>query len=137
MPIWLLGAWRFIRPLMPYIAAALVVLGLLSAYGHREYGRGKHSRDAEVARITQDRDTHAANERILQAALDRQNAAVVALKTEADQRVAAGQKAVAEVRKANQSLQTQAEMLRRSGNKAVPKDRPCVPSPALVMVGKI
>jgi len=51
MPIWLLGAWRFIRPLMPYIAAALVVLGLLSAYGHREYGRGKHSRDAEVSAL--------------------------------------------------------------------------------------
>jgi hypothetical protein len=50
MPV-LLIAWRFLRPLMPYIAAALVVLGLLSAYGHREYGRGKHSRDAEVAAL--------------------------------------------------------------------------------------
>lgn len=47
----LLMAWRLLRPLLPYIAAVLAVLGLLSAYGHREYGRGKHSRDAEVSAL--------------------------------------------------------------------------------------
>lgn len=47
----LLIIWRFAKPLLPYIAAILVVVGLLSAYGHREYGRGSHSRDAEVAAL--------------------------------------------------------------------------------------
>ena len=46
MPVLLL-IWRFAKPLLPYIAVILFVVGLLSAYGHREYGRGK---TAEVAK---------------------------------------------------------------------------------------
>jgi len=48
----LLVIWRFARPLMPYIAAALFLAGLLSAYGHREYKRGSASRDAEVSALS-------------------------------------------------------------------------------------
>jgi hypothetical protein len=47
---WLV-AWRLVRPFLPYIAAAMIVAALLSAYGHREYGRGADSRNAEVAAL--------------------------------------------------------------------------------------
>lgn len=137
MPVWLAIAWRFLRPLLPYIAVALAVLAIVSAYGHREYQRGFHKRDGEVAAITRDRDTHASNERILQGALDRQNAAVSALKADGDKRTSDGKTALAAVVRANLTLKQQSDALRKSGSTPRPKDWPCVPSETLVSLGKL
>jgi hypothetical protein len=45
--------WKLAKPLLPYIAGLLILAGLLSAYGHRQYERGSHSRDAQVATLAQ------------------------------------------------------------------------------------
>lgn len=137
----LLIAWRFLRPLMPYIAVALAVLGLLSAYGHREYGRGKAH---EVAKYQPVMDrallnirTLKANQVALLAAIARQNAAVDGLKAAGDKRTADGKTALADAQRANLTLKQQADALRKSGSAPRPKDWPCVPSDGLVSLGKL
>lgn len=135
MPV-LLIIWRLAKPLLPYIAVALVVLGLLSAYGHREYGRGRTSRDGEVAAIKRDRDTALSNARVLQGALDTQSAAVSALKADGDKRVLDGKAALVAAQRANEGLSEQAAALRKSAGRKV-DDTPCPISDTLAKVGAI
>jgi len=132
----LLVFWRFIRPLMPYIAAALFLAGILSAYGHREYKRGSASRDAEVAREKARGDGYLANQIKLTEALNHQNAAVAALKVEGDQRVSDGKKALSEAQRANHGLIEQRDALRKSGARKV-DSTPCPISDTLKTVGSI
>lgn len=128
--------WRLAKPFMPYIAAALVVLGLLSAYGRREYGDGRTSRDGEVAAIKRDRDTALSNARVLQGALDTQSAAVSALKADGDKRVLDGKAALVAAQRANEGLSEQAAALRKSAGRKV-DDTPCPISDTLAKVGAI
>ena len=141
MPVWLapfaLKASGFLKRYWPYILATLALVAVYLWIDHRGYQRGFHSRDTEVARITQDRDTYKENAATLQASLDRQNAAVSALKADADKRAQEGAKARDQARRANAGLLEQAEALRKSGGKTMPKDWPCVPSADLVKVGKL
>lgn len=134
--LWLLRALGFLKPFMPYIAAVLILSGLLSAYGHREYARGSHSRDAEVAGLTAQRDGYKANQDKLTAALNRQNTAVDALKKEGDQRASDGKAALVDARKANQSLKEQADALRKSAGRKV-DNTPCPVSDTLKQAGGI
>lgn len=53
MPIWLIGAWKFVRPFLPYILSALAVIALLYGAYSWAWERGAHSRDAEVSALTQ------------------------------------------------------------------------------------
>jgi hypothetical protein len=48
-----IAIWKLAKPFLPYIAGVLIVASLLSAYGHRQYERGSHSRDAQVATLIQ------------------------------------------------------------------------------------
>jgi hypothetical protein len=120
-----------------WVAAALFVAGLLSAYGHREYGRGSHSRDAEVSGLTAQRDGYKANQDTLTAALNRQNAAVAALKADGDKRVADGKTALAKAKRENAGLSDQANALRKSAGRKIGADDPCVISNTLGNMGAI
>ena len=136
MPAWL--TWTALKGLpWKWIGLGLAIVALILWIDHRGYRRGFHSRDTEVARITQDRDTYKANAATLQGALDRQNAAVTALKADADKRTQEGVKALEQARKANAGLLAQAEALRKSAGIKYGKDDPCVISDALVRAGKI
>ena len=137
MPAWVLSGWRFIKPFAPYIGIAVAAFAAwLIAVNHGKSVQRENDQ-AEIAAITRDRDTHASNERLLQGALDRQNAAMSALKADADRRAQEGVKALEEARKANAGLLEQAERLRKSAGLKYGKDDPCVISDALVRAGKI
>jgi len=137
MPIWLLSAWRILKPFAPYIGIAVAALAAwLIAVNHGKSVQ-REKDQAEIAAITRDRDTHASNERLMQGALDRQNAAVGALKADADKRTKEGVKALEQVRRQNAGLLAQAERLRKSAGKPIPKDWPCVPSADLAGIGTI
>jgi len=137
MPIWLLSAWRFIKPFVPYIGIAVAALAAwLMAVNHGKSVQ-REKDQAEIAAITRDRDTHASNERLLQGALDHQNAALSALKADADKRKQEGAKALEQVRRQNAGLLAQADALRKSAGLKYGKDDPCVISDALVRAGKI
>ena len=41
--------FALIRPFLPYIAGALIIIGLVIGIDHRGYQRGLHRRDAEIA----------------------------------------------------------------------------------------
>lgn len=115
----------------------LAIVGVWIAGDVHGHHAQKHSDEAQIARITQDRDTHASNERVLQGALDRQNAAVSALKADGDKRTSDGKTALAAAQRANLTLKQQADALRKSGSTPRPKDWPCVPSDGLISLGKI
>lgn len=136
MPLWLLSAWRFLKPLMPYIAVVLVVAGLLSAYGHREYGRGVASQQAKTAAEHARAEGFLANQIALTAALNRQNEAVAALRKEGDQRKADGKAALEAVQRANASLSAKVDALRKSAGRKVDAT-PCPTSEALQKVGAV
>lgn len=78
-----------------------------------------------------------ANQETLTAALNRQNAAVVALKVDGDKRVADGKTALAQAQRVNAGLSDQAAALRRSAGRKIGKDDPCVISNTLGNVGAI
>lgn len=136
----LLLVWKLARPLLPYIAAALVVLGLLSAYGHREYGRGKAHEIAKyqpvMDRALANIRTLKANQAVLLAAIARQNAAVDAMKAAGDKRVSDGKAALVAARRANQGLTEQADALRKSAGRKL-DGAPCPISETLAKVGEI
>ena len=137
MPIWLLSGWRILKPFAPYIGIALAVLAAwLVAVNHGKSVQREKDR-AEIAAITRDRDTWKADAVTLVRAIDRQNAAVTALKADADKRTQEGTKALEQARKANAGLLAQAEALRKSAGLKYGKDDPCVISDALVRAGKI
>lgn len=136
MPAWL--TWSALRALpWRWIGLGLAVLSLVLWIDHRGYSRGFHKRDAEVANITRDRDTHASNERILQGALARQNAAVAALQADGDKRTAEGKTALQATQKANKPLDDKAKDLRRSATLKPAAGDPCVVSETLAKVGKL
>jgi outer membrane murein-binding lipoprotein Lpp len=127
---------------VPWNLVAKIVLPILALAGiwfagdFHGHAAQKHRDDASIASITRDRDTHAANEATLTAALARQNAAVGALKADSDQRAADGQKARREAQRANQTLQDQAAALRKSGQHKV-EGPACPVSDTLSKIGSI
>jgi hypothetical protein len=78
-----------------------------------------------------------ANQATLTAALNRQNAAVTALKADGDKRVADGKTALAQAQRANAGLSDQASALRKSAGRKIGADDPCVISNTLGNMGAI
>jgi hypothetical protein len=76
------------------IAAAVLVALVWWRIDHAAYDRGRHSRDGEVATVKQSLTTALGNTATLQAALDRQNAAVVAVAADSAKRQQQGQAAL-------------------------------------------
>jgi hypothetical protein len=76
------------------IGAAMLVGLLLWRIDHAAYDRGRHSRDGEVAVVKQSLTTALANTATLQAAIDRQNAAVAAVAADSAKRQQQGQAAL-------------------------------------------
>jgi hypothetical protein len=76
------------------IGAALLVGLLLWRIDHAAYDRGRHSRDGEVATVKQSLTTALGNTATLQAAIDRQNAAVAAGAADSAKRQQQGQAAL-------------------------------------------
>ena len=137
MPIWLLSAWRILKPFAPYIGIAVAALAAwLIAVNHGKSVQREKDR-AEIAAITRDRDTWKADAVTLVRELDRQNAAVTAFKAEAGKRAKEGERSLASTKKATGKIKQQADALSKSGTKDRPKDWPCVPSADLAGIGTI
>ena len=97
LPAWLLFAWRYLKPALPYLAAAAA---LWFAY-HVVYDKGRASRQPEIAALNANLATSKANVTILTASLARQNAATAAAAQQATDAQKAAHDALAAVDKAN------------------------------------
>jgi len=140
MPAWLILSalsklpWR-------WIGLGLAVLALVLFIDHRGYNRGKAHMVAKyqpvLDRALTNMRTLQSNQRILTSAIDRQNAAVVALKVDGDKRVADGKTALAQAQRANAGLSETAAALRKSAGSLRTADPACKVSDALAKVGSI
>ena len=118
----------------PYLIGALVFFGGIYACYSWSWGRGFHSRDIEVAKLTADRDTWKENAAGLSKAIDEQNLAVDAAKADGDARVKQGQAALAAVQRANQGQAATIANLRIEAGKKHTADEPCTASPLVAGV---
>jgi small-conductance mechanosensitive channel len=137
MPVWLgLSAlkalpWKYIGAALAALSLALLIWRAPWAE-HRQKAKDAAALSAEHAKA----EGFRANQMALTAALNHQNEAVTALKSEGVKRVADGTKALQDARKANQSLTEQAAALRRSAGRKVDAT-PCPISETLKQAGEI
>jgi hypothetical protein len=126
-----LTIWSLTKRFWPYLLGAGALIAAYLLIDHTAYQRGSHDRDAEVIRITADRDTAVSNAGMLQTALDEQNTAIAKLKADSDKRTAEGKAALAAAQKANAGLASQAEALRKSAGVSHAAGDPCTISKTL------
>lgn len=110
-----------------WIGGALVILSILIT----TYIAGKRSRNDEVAHLTSRAVEAEASVKRLRADIATQNAAVGAMKAEADDRTRAGLKALAEAQAVNRRQSATVDALRGSSVNVYPEKAPCVVSEAL------
>lgn len=117
-----------------HIGIALAAAAVLFVAYRWAYGRGVHSRDAEVAQITSRATEAEASVKRLRGDIDRQNAAVDALKAEGDKRAAMGAEALRKAQDANKRQSSTIAALRGSAKASYAADAPCDVSAALADV---
>ena len=123
--------WKYIGIGLGILAAVLLVWRAPWAE-HRQKAKDSVALAAEHARA----EGFKANQIALTAALNHQNDAVAALKSEGDKRLADGASALKAAQKANQSLADQAAALRRSAGRKVDAT-PCPISETLKQAGVV
>jgi hypothetical protein len=124
--------WKWIGLGLAILTAALLIWRAPWAE-HRQAAKDAVAWNAEHARA----EGFRANQDTLTAALNRQNAAVAALKVDGDKRVADGKTALAKAQRANAGLSDQANSLRKSAGRKIGADDPCVISNVLGNMGAI
>ena len=123
--------WKYIGIFLAAFSLTLLIWRAPWAE-HRQKAKDAVALAAEHAKA----EGFRANQDKLTAALNHQNAAVAALRTESDQRKADGQKALSEAVRANKGLADQAAALRRSAGRKVDAT-PCPISDTLKQAGSI
>lgn len=138
-----LAIWGFVKGLpWKWIGIALAVIGLATLIYRAPwaYNRGKSYEVAKyqpvMDRALKNITTLKSNQAALTTAIDRQNAAVSALKAEGDKRTADGKAALAQAQRTNAGLKEQADALRKSAGRKV-DGTPCPISDTLAKIGSI
>ena len=135
MPLWLIPVWRFLKPLLPYIAIVLAVLAAWAWTDARGYQRGFHKRDGEIQNLTVRATEAEASVARLRAAIDDQNAQVAAMRTASDARAKAAQDALGAATAREKATLGTIDRLRASAA-VKPSGPPCAVSAALAGIGK-
>jgi hypothetical protein len=137
------AAWELARRLpWKWIGIALAAVAALTLIWRAPWAESRQ-RAADYAHFQPklDRALHniivlKGNQARLLAAIDRQNAAVSALKAEGDKRTADGKAALVAAARANAGLSSQADELRKSAGRKV-DSTPCPISDTLKLMGSI
>ena len=124
MPAWL--TFTALRKLpWRYIVLALAAAAVLFSAYRWARGIGYHARDGEVVQLTTRAEEAERSVARLKVSLVQQNAAVSALKTDADKRAAQGVEALREAQTANKRQIATIASLRKSAKVIYSNEAPC------------